>query len=106
MSQSGDYRYIPPSPPLSFVVSIIAGFGAIVGLLTATGDAKIMLPYAFIGGLIFALLAAALTLWVKNRMLAGLIAGLTLGASGIVFISLPYGLLLGLFGFLMGRMSL
>ncbi len=106
MSQSGDYRYIPPSPPLSFVVSIIAGFGAIVGLLTATGDAKIMLPYAFIGGLIFALLAAALTLWVKNRMLAGLIAGLTLGASGIVFISLPYGLLLGLFGFLIGRMSL
>lgn len=106
MSQSGEYRYIPPAPPLWFVTAIIAGFGAIVGLLTASGETMVMLPYAFVSAAIFAVLAISVTLAVKNPLLAGVISSLVLGGIGFTLMNLPYGLLMVIIGYIIGRMTL
>ena len=51
---TGDYRYIPPKPPLGFTVGILAGFGGLAGLMTAQGDTGLMLPFLAIGAALFA----------------------------------------------------
>ena len=58
---TGEYRYIPPKPPLGFTVGILAGFGGLAGLMTAQGDTGLMLPFLAIGAVLFAVFCFAIT---------------------------------------------
>ena len=58
---TGEYRYIPPKPPLGFTVGILAGFGGLAGLMTAQGDTGLMLPFLAIGAALFAAFSFAVT---------------------------------------------
>ena len=49
---TGEYRYIPPKPPLGFTVGILAGFGGLTGMMTAQGDTGLMLPFLAIGAVL------------------------------------------------------
>mgnify|MGYP000961074446 CR=1 FL=1 len=59
---TGEYRYIPPKPPLGFTVGIVAGLGGLAGLMTAQGDTGLMLPFLAIGAVLFAALTGAVAL--------------------------------------------
>ncbi len=103
MSQN-QYRYIPPQPPLPFTIGILAGFGFLIGLATAQGNIASMLPYAAVGAVLFAVFAAAITQLGDKPLVAGLIGAVVFLAAGATLVSFPYGVLLAIVGYVMGRM--
>lgn len=102
---NGQYRYIPPQPPLGFTIGIVAGFGALVGFLTAQGNLGLMPIYALIGALVFGALAFAMTRLPDNRLMAGLIGAVALFVLGALGISFAYGVLVAILGFVLARMA-
>lgn len=103
---SGDYRYIPPKPPLVFTMGWLAGFGALIGLATAQGQYSLMLPYLVVGGLLFAAVGAAIALFTENRPLAGFGQAALFLVLGWALFSFSYGVLMAFVGYFMGRMAL
>ena len=103
MSQN-QFRYIPPQPPMGFTVGILAGFGFLIGLATAQGNVSAMLPYAAIGAILFAVFAFGITRLGDQRLVAGLIGAAAFFAVASALVSFPYGVLLGVVGYVMGRM--
>jgi putative spermidine/putrescine transport system permease protein len=103
---SGDYRYIPPKPPLTFTMGWLAGFGALVGLATAQGQYALMLPYLAIGALLFAVVGAGIVKTTENRPLAGFGQAALFLALGWALFSFSYGILMAIIGYFMGRMAL
>jgi len=102
---TGQYRYIPPQPPMWFTLAWTGGLGAIIGFLTAQGDTGKMIPYLLVGGAIFAGLAAVSALFIPGRLLARLLcAGVLLVAGAMVF-GVGYGLLIGIVGWILGGMA-
>ena len=68
---SGQYKYIPPQPPLGFTLGIIGGFGALTGLLTAQGDLGLMPLYLVVGALLFSAFGLGLLKSGIGRSLSG-----------------------------------
>jgi putative spermidine/putrescine transport system permease protein len=103
---SGQYQYIPPQPPLGFTLGIIGGFGALTGLLTAQGDVGLMPLYLVVGALLFSAFGLALLRSGVGRGLSGWVGVLVFLAVGSGLISFPFGVLMALWGFFIGRMVL
>jgi len=103
---SGQYQYIPPQPPLGFTLGIIGGFGALTGLLTAQGDVVLMPLYLVVGSLLFSVFGLALLKSGVGRGLSGWVGVLVFLAVGSGLISFPFGVLMALWGFVIGRMVL
>jgi len=103
---SGQYKYIPPQPPLGFTLGIIGGFGALTGLLTAQGDVVLMPLYLVVGSLLFSVFGLALLKSGAGRGLSGWVGVLVFLAVGSGLISFPFGVLMALWGFVIGRMVL
>ena len=100
---TGEYRYIPPQPPLTFTLGILAGFGGIAGLMSATGDYSLFLPYLVAGALIFAATGFAVIKTMTSKKLAGWVVAAAYLILGTVVFSLGYGILIGLIGLAVGR---
>ena len=103
---SGQYQYIPPQPPLGFTLGIIGGFGALTGLLTAQGDVGLMPLYLVVGALLFSAFGFALFKSDVGRGLSGWVGALVFLAVGSGLISFPFGVLMAVWGFFIGRMVL
>ena len=103
---SGQYQYIPPQPPLGFTLSIIGSFGALTGLLTAQGDVGLMPLYMVVGALLFSAFGLALLKSGVGRGLSGWVGVLVFLAVGSGLISFPFGVLMAVWGFFIGRMVL
>ena len=103
---SGQYQYIPPQPPLGFTLGIIGGFGALTGLLTAQGDLGLMPLYLVVGALLFSAFGLALLKSGVGRGLSGWVGLLVFLAVGSGLISFPFGVLMAVWGFFIGRMVL
>ena len=103
---SGQYKYIPPQPPLGFTLGIIGGFGALTGLLTAQGDVGLMPLYLVVGALLFSAFGLALLKSGVGRGLSGWVGVLVFLAVGSGLISFPFGVLMAVCGFFIGRMVL
>lgn len=103
---SGQYQYIPPQPPLGFTLGIIGGFGALTGLLTAQGDVGLMPLYLVVGALLFSAFGLALLKSGVGRGLSGWVGVLVFLAVGSGLISFPFGMLMAVWGFFIGRMVL
>ncbi len=101
---SGQYQYIPPQPPLGFTLSIIGSFGALTGLLTAQGDVGLMPLYMVVGALLFSAFGLALLKSGVGRGLSGWVGVLVFLAVGSGLISFPFGVLMAVWGFFIGRM--
>lgn len=101
---TGDYRYIPPQPPIGFTVGILAGFGGLIGLMTAQGDGSKMLMYLAIGAVLFAIFAFGMIQVGDKRGIAGLIGAAVFLAVAWALVSFPYALLMAIVGFIAGRM--
>lgn len=102
---AGDFRYIPPQPPIGFTVGILAGFGALTGFLTAQGDGMKMLAYLPIGAILFAAFAYGITRLGDKPKIAGLIGLVVFMVVATLLVSGPYGVLLAVIGFIAGRMT-
>ena len=103
---SGQYQYIPPQPPLGFTLGIIGGFGALTGLLTAQGNVGLMPLYLVVGALLFSAFGLALLKSGVGRGLSGWVGVLVFLAVGSGLISFPFGVLMAVWGFFIGRMVL
>ena len=103
---SGQYQYIPSQPPLGFTLGIIGGFGALTGLLTAQGDVGLMPLYLVVGALLFLAFGLGLLKSGVGRGLSGWVGILVFLAVGSGLVSLPFGVLMALWGFFIGRMVL
>ena len=103
---SGQYKYIPPQPPLSFTLGIIGGLGALTGLLTAQGDVGLMPLYLVVGTLLFSVFGLGLLKLGVGRGLSGWVGVLVFLAVGSGLISFPFGVLMAVWGFFIGRMVL
>ena len=103
---SGQYQYIPPQPPLGFTLSIIGSFGALTGLLTAQGDVGLMPLYLVVGALLFSAFGLALLKSGVGRGLSGWLGVVVFLAVGSGLISFPFGVLVAVWGFFIGRMVL
>lgn len=102
----GQYQYVPPQPPLGFTLGIIGGFGALTGLLTAQGNVGLMPLYFAVGALLFSAFGLALLKSGVGRGLSGWVGALVFLAVGSGLISFPFGVLMAVWGFFIGRMVL
>jgi putative spermidine/putrescine transport system permease protein len=102
----GQYQYIPPQPPVGFTLGIIGGFGALTGLLTAQGNVGLMPLYFVVGALLFSAFGLALLKSGIGRGLSGWVGVLVFLAVGSGLISFPFGVLMAVWGFFIGRMVL
>ena len=103
---SGQYKYIPPQPPLGFTLGIIGGFGALTGLLTAQGDLGLMPLYLVVGAFLFSAFGLGLLKSGVGRSLSGWVGVIVFLVVGSVLISFPFGVLMAVWGFFIGRMVL
>ncbi|MDQ7079074.1 MAG: ABC transporter permease [Paracoccaceae bacterium] len=107
VTEKKSYRYIPPRPPLWLPVSIPAFLGAVIGLMTAEGNKALFLPYLLIGALVFGLAAAASALFLeRQRRWSGWIVGMAFFLLGWLWVGFAYGLVLGIVGYVIGRMAI
>jgi len=100
------YRYIPPQPPVWFTIGIPATLGAIVGLMSATGDYQVMPIYLVIGAFVFGAAALIVRAAATSRRIAGWACAIAFFVLGWMMVELAYGLLLGLVGYVIGRQAL
>ena len=103
---SGQYQYTPPQPALGFTLGIIGGFGALTGLLTAQGDVGLMPLYLVVGALLFSAFGLALLKSSVGRALSGWVGVIAFWAVGSFLISFPFGVLIAVWGYFIGRMVL
>ena len=103
---SGQYQYTPPQPALGFTLGIIGAFGALTGLLTAQGDVGLMPLYLVVGALLFSAFGLALLKLGVGRELSGWVGVLVFWALGSGLISFPFGVLMAVWGYFIGRMVL
>ena len=87
-------------------MGIIGGFGALTGLLTAQGDVGLMPLYLVVGALLFSAFGLALLKSGVGRGLSGWVGVLVFLAVGSGLISFPFGVLMAVWGFFIGRMVL
>lgn len=106
MAAPKSFRYIPPKPPLWFTLAWVGGLGAIIGFLTAQGQAVLMLPYALIGAAGFAGLAFAASQFLPVKSYAGIFGLIAVAAFGLVFFGAGYALLVGILGLIGARMAI
>ena len=104
--QPQSYRYIPPRPPVWFTLAWTGGFGALLGFLTAQGNFALMIPFMIAAGLMVAAIAYVSMTFLKTRKLAGPFGFIVAFAIGFVFAGFAYGLLVGVLGFIFGRMAI
>ena len=102
---TGEYRYIPPKPPLGFTVGILAGFGGLAGLMTAQGDTGLMLPFLAIGAALFAAFSFAVTRLGDRGRLAAWLGVIAFFAVGTGLVGFAYGVLMAIVGYIAGGMT-
>ncbi|MGB0798838.1 MAG: ABC transporter permease, partial [Planktomarina sp.] len=102
---SGEFRYIPPQPPIGFTVGILAGFGALAGFLTAQGDFWKMPLYIPLAAALFAAFSFGITRLGDRPKIAGLIGLVAFMVVATLLVSGPYGVLMAVIGFIAGRMT-
>jgi putative spermidine/putrescine transport system permease protein len=100
------YRYIPPQPSIWFTIGIPAGLGGLIGLMTAQGNFGLFAQYFLIGAVIFGLAAYLVRQFLDNRLVAGLAIAVVFAVLATSFVALSYGLLMGIVGYVIGRMTL
>jgi putative spermidine/putrescine transport system permease protein len=100
------YRYIPPQPPLSFTAGVLALHGLVIGWMTALGNYALMPAYMLAGALIFAVSAAVARRLPWGRLAVGLFIGAAFFVAASALFSFAFGVLMGLVGYIVGRMSL
>lgn len=100
------YRYVPPKPPMWFNLAWPAGFGGLVGFLTAQGQFALMIPYLIAGAIISAALAYVSITVFKTRSIAGPIGALLFFVLGWLVFGFSYGLLVAIVGFVFARMAI
>ena len=103
---SGQYQYIPPQPALGFTLGIIGGFGALTGLLTAQGDVGLMPLYLVVGAILFSAFGLALLKTGVGHAFSGWVGVIAFLTVGSFLISFPFGVLMAVWGFFVGRMVL
>ena len=104
--QPKSYRYIPPRPPVWFTLAWTGGFGALIGFLTAQGNGALMIPYLLAAAVFAAVVAYVSMSVLKTRKLAGPFGFVVAFLAGFLFAGLAYGVLVGLAGFVIGRMAI
>ena len=103
---SGQYQYIPPQPPVGFTLGIIGGFGGLTGLLTAQGNVSLMPLNIVIGTLLFCGFGFSLLKSGVGKALSGWVGTMVFLVVGTALISFPFGVLMAVWGFIVGRMVL
>ena len=93
---SGAYRYVPPQPHIGFTTGILAGFGALAGLMTAQGATALMLPYTALGAALFGAFAFAITRLGDSPRVAGVVGLAVYFAAGWALNGFAYGVLMAL----------
>ncbi|MDE0112756.1 MAG: ABC transporter permease [Albidovulum sp.] len=101
----GNYRYVPPKPPIWFSPAWCAGLGAVIGFLIAAGDRTLMLPLLLVFAVAFALLALTCAQLFRSTLLARAICLAVLFAVGLLFFGFSQGVALGIVGIVLGGLS-
>ena len=81
-------------------------FGAILGFLTATGQKDLMLIYAIFGLSIFATLSYVCVKILKKSLYSSIFCSTILFFSSLIYFGLTYSIVLGLMGWMLGKISL
>tara|TARA_B100001996_G_scaffold86599_1_gene64063 strand:- start:2762 stop:4003 length:1242 start_codon:yes stop_codon:yes gene_type:complete len=100
------FKYIPPKPPMWFNLFWPALLGLVVGFLTATGQKELMLWYAISGSIIFGLLALICIKTTKSRLLSSVFCATLMFFGGLFYFGLAYAIILGILGWILGKISL
>ncbi len=100
------FQYIPPKPPMWFNLFWPGIFGAILGFLTATGHKDLMLIYAILGLSIFAILSYVCVKILKESLYSSIFCSTILFFSSLIYFGLTYSIVLGLIGWMLGKISL
>lgn len=100
------YRYIPPQPALWFTMLVPGLLGALLGLLSASGDHALMLPFMALGLIFVGGIAGLLSRFVTSSQIAGLTGIACSVALGLGFFSVGYAVLVAGPGYFLGRMVL
>ena len=100
------FQYIPPKPPMWFNLFWPGIFGAILGFLTATGQKDLMLIYAIFGLSIFATLTYVCVKILKKSLYSSIFCSTILFFSSLIYFGLTYSIVLGLIGWMLGKISL
>ena len=100
------FKYIPPKPPMWFNLFWPGLLGLVVGFLTATGQKELMLWYAISGSIIFGLLALICIKTIKSRLLSSVFCATLMFFGGLFYFGLAYAIILGILGWILGKISL
>ncbi len=100
------FKYIPPKPPMWFNLFWPALLGLVVGFLTATGQKELMLWYAISGSIIFGLLALICIKTTKSHLLSSVFCATLMFFGGLFYFGLTYAIILGILGWILGKISL
>ncbi|MDG2475183.1 MAG: ABC transporter permease [Paracoccaceae bacterium] len=100
------YAYIPSRPSMTFNLFWISILGALLGFLTAEGQHSLMISYAGIGAIVFASLSFISIKLNFSRNLTAIFCGVVLFFPALFFTGLAYAIVVGIFGCILGSMSL
>ena len=100
------YAYIPPRPPMRFNLLWVSLLGVFLGFLTAEGHHHLILPYAGVGALLFVILSFISIKLRLSRNLAALVCAAVLFFPTLFFTGLAYSIVVGVFGWLLGSLSI
>ena len=100
------YAYIPPRPSMAFNLFWAGLLGVFLGFLTAEGQHRLMLPYAGVGAVIFASLSFISIKLNRSRTVTALACATVLSLPILFFTGVAYAVVVGIFGWILGSMSL
>ncbi len=100
------YAYIPPKPSMLFNIFWVSLLGVLLGFLTAEGQHNLMFPYAGTGAIVFASLSFASIKLKLSRNLTAFVCAAVLFFPALFFTGLAYSTVAGIFGWILGAMSL
>ncbi len=101
-----EYKWMPEPAPAWFTPAWIGLLGLIVGFLSAQGVGANMIPYALVGGVLFAAISFAIATLKPGLWVARLSALAILFILGFLFKGLSYGVLMGIIGYIIGGTAL
>ncbi len=100
------YAYIPPKPSMLFNIFWVGLLGVLLGFLTAEGQHNLMFPYAGTGAIVFASLSFISIKLKLSRNLTAFACAAVLFFPALFFTGLAYSVVAGIFGWILGAMSL
>ena len=100
------YAYIPPKPSMLFNIFWVGLLGVLLGFLTAEGQHNLMFPYAGTGAIVFASLSFTSIKLKLSKNLTAFACAAVLFFPALFFTGLAYSIVAGIFGWILGAMSL